>query len=180
MSEVRIPEVLPAEAEPGSEKEPGRGVSVGTSGRERRLLSFYDRLRARVVRVAEKGRLPDRVTELLLLAPDLFMLMTRLSIDPQVPGKTRSLIGGALAYFVLPIDFMPEIVLGPGGFLDDIVLAALVLAHVMSRELEPLTTKYWSGSEELRVVLRDITRSADKVLGDGVYRRLQRWLDKRI
>lgn len=175
MTEVHVPEVLPPETGPD-----GAVESVANPGRERRLLSFYDRLRARIVRAAEKGRLPGRVTEILLLGPDLFMLMTRLSIDPEVPAKTRSLIGGALAYFVLPIDFMPEIVLGPGGFLDDIVLAALVLSHVMGRELEPLTRRYWSGSEDLRVVLRDITRSADKVLGDGVYRRLQRWLDKRV
>jgi uncharacterized membrane protein YkvA (DUF1232 family) len=174
MAEVHTPEVLPPEM-PADKL-----VPAPSSSGERRLLSFYDRFRARMVRAAERGRLPARVTDILLLGPDLFMLMTRLSLDPEVPGKTRSLIGGALAYFVLPIDFMPEIVLGPGGFLDDIVLAALVLSHVMSRELEPLTRKYWSGSEDLRVVLRDVTQAADKVLGEGVYGRLQRWLGKRL
>lgn len=154
---------------------PSGGVEeIPSSG----LLSFYDRLRERAVETARRrgGRLGEKATRALLTVPDVFMLLLRLSLDPEVPASTRALLGGALAYFVLPIDILPEGVLGPAGYLEDLVVAVAVLARALGPELEPRARAYWSGSEELRVVLADVARTADAFLGDSVYRRLQRLL----
>jgi uncharacterized membrane protein YkvA (DUF1232 family) len=146
-----------------------------------RLLSFYDRLRERIVSRIEQrgGRLSSGAARALLLVPDVFILLVRLTLDRDVPRSTRALIGGALAYFLLPLDFLPELVLGPVGFMDDLVLAVAVLGQAFGDELEPYARWHWSGPEDLRVVLRDISTSADQLLGQKIYDRLRRFLGRR-
>ena len=144
------------------------GLSTG-------LLSFYDRLRARVVAYVDRRetRLGAAAADTILLVPDLFMLLARLSLDQEVPASSRSLVAGALMYFVVPFDLLPEAVLGAGGFLDDVVVAVAVLSHALGGQLEPLAARHWSGSQQLRVVLRDLTQASDALLGAGLYSRVR-------
>jgi uncharacterized membrane protein YkvA (DUF1232 family) len=145
------------------------------------LLSFYDRLRERILHVVEKrgGKLGDGAVRALLLVPDVFILLVRLALDKNVPRGTRAMIGGALAYFVLPADLLPEMILGGAGYLDDLVLAAAVLSQAFGGDLEPYARKHWSGAEDLRVVLKDITETAQSLLGQSLYDRLKRVLGRR-
>jgi len=138
------------------------------------LLSFYDRLRERVA-----GSRDSRVRELLLLVPDVFVLLARLSLDPAVPKASRALIGGALAYFVMPLDLLPEGVIGPSGYLEDLVLACAVLAHAFGPELDELAARHWSGAGRLRQVLGDVSRAAEALLGESLYGRVQGLLARR-
>ena len=140
------------------------------------LLSFYDRLRSRITLAVggRSGRLGKGAIEALLLAPDLFILILRLSLDSRVPAQKRKFLVGALAYFVTPIDLFPEGLLGPAGYLEDVVLAAAVLRVSLQSELEPLAEQYWSGSQKLREVLGDLASAAFGLLGPGLYLRLQR------
>ncbi len=151
-------------------------VEVLSSG----LLSSYDRLRLRLVSALErKGRLGRAVSEPLMLAPDLLVLLVRLCLDRDVSPASRQLIVGALAYFLTPVDLLPEAFLGVGGILDDVVLVSLVLSHSLDAELEPLAVKHWSGSQELRVVLADASAAGAALLGFNVYERLKRLLARR-
>lgn len=145
------------------------------------LLSFYDRLRERVLATVERkgGKLGTGMVQVLLVAPDLFMLLARLALDPNVPGKSRSLVGGALAYFVIPVDLLPEALLGVGGYTDDVVLAATVLSHVFSNDLAPHVQRHWSGSRELSAVLQDIAGVGRSLLGENLYDRLKALLARR-
>ncbi len=145
------------------------------------LLSFYDRLRGRVARTLERrgGKLGRGAASALLLVPDVFILMLRLAMDKDVPKSTRTVLASTLAYFVLPLDLMPEGVIGPTGYLDDLVLALTVLSKTFGRELEPYAEKYWSGSEPLRRVLSDVIASADSLLGSNLYGRVKTLLEKR-
>lgn len=145
------------------------------------LLSFYDRLREKIARAVERrgGRLGQGTVKVLLVVPDIFILMVRMVLDREIPSHTRAMIGGALAYFLLPLDFLPEALLGVGGYVDDAVLAAAVLSQVLGTELEPYARKHWSGSEDIRVVLRDIAAAGRSLLGESVFDRLKRLLSKR-
>ena len=145
------------------------------------LLSFYDRLRARIVPAIEKrgSRLGSGAVKALLLVPDIFILLVRIALDPEVPGPARALVGGAIAYFVLPLDLLPEAVLGGAGYLEDLVLATAVLARAFGGELEPWARKHWSGPEDLRKVLTDVTGAAQHLLGAPLYQRLTRLLARR-
>jgi uncharacterized membrane protein YkvA (DUF1232 family) len=144
------------------------------------LLSFYDRLRSRVLDTVERraGRLPEDVVIALLLAPDIFILLVRLVLDKEVPRRARILIGGALAYFISPIDLLPELILGPIGYLDDLVLAVAVVSQVFTGDLEPYARKHWTGKQDLQEVLHDVSSAARSLLGPAVHDRLKRLLSR--
>jgi uncharacterized membrane protein YkvA (DUF1232 family) len=167
----------PVRAERDSERAFTSDEELPSSG----LLSFYDRLRERIIHVVEKrgGKLGDGAVRALLLVPDVFILLVRLALDKNVPGGTRAMIGGALAYFVLPADLLPEMILGGAGFLDDLVLAAAVLSQAFGGDLEPYARKHWSGAEDLRVVLKDISETAQSLLGQNLYDKLKRVMGRR-
>jgi len=100
-------------------------------------------------------------------------------LDPRVPSAARRFIVGAVVYFVTPVDLLPEAIVGPAGYLEDVVLAAALLSVVLGPDLEPMAERYWSGSKRLRTSLADITSVAYSVLGENLYLRLQRLLARR-
>lgn len=55
--------------------------------------------------------------------------------DPDTPGYVRAVLLGAIAYFVLPVDMVPDILAGLGFTDDASVLAAAVAA--VGRHLQP-------------------------------------------
>lgn len=145
------------------------------------LLSFYDRLRQRIAGAVEKrgGRWGERGAAALLLVPDVFILLVRLGLDREVPADVRRTVWGALGYFLLPLDLLPEALVGPWGFTDDLVLACIVLAQALGPEVEHYAAKHWSGSGELREVLSKVSRAGQSLLGDGLHARLGKLLAKR-
>jgi uncharacterized membrane protein YkvA (DUF1232 family) len=168
-----------------AERDAEAAFEAGTDMPSHGLLSFYDRLRERILHSIEKregkrgAKLTEGAVRALLLVPDVFILLARLALDKNVPGSTRALIGGALAYFILPVDLLPEAILGGAGFMDDLVLAAAVMAQAFGGDLEPYARKHWSGSEDLRVVLQDVTDAAQSLLGQNLYDRLRKLLSRR-
>ena len=52
-------------------------------------------------------------------------------LDPQTPMQARLPLIGALAYFVLPFDLVPDFIFGV-GFLDDASILAATIASVRS------------------------------------------------
>ena len=48
--------------------------------------------------------------------------------DPDVPAWAKSTIYSALAYFILPLDLIPDFV--PGGYVDDLGVLAAAVASV--------------------------------------------------
>jgi uncharacterized membrane protein YkvA (DUF1232 family) len=52
-------------------------------------------------------------------------------LDPRTPTRARLTLIAALAYFVAPFDFVPDIILGL-GFLDDASVLAAAIAAVRS------------------------------------------------
>lgn len=61
------------------------------------------------------------------------------AFDPATPFRTKALLLAALAYFVMPVDVIPDFILG-FGFTDDmtVLLAAfgLIRTHVTDAHLE--------------------------------------------
>lgn len=145
------------------------------SPREKR---FYRRLRDRVKRWAERRGIPKRRLEYLLAAPDLFVLLSRLAVDGRVPARTKAKVGAGIAYFVSPVDMIPDL-LGPVGFLDDVVVAAWII-HAIVAELNSvdpsILEEHWEGDEDVLQRVTDILDRAEDVLGTGlrfVVRRLR-------
>ena len=59
--------------------------------------------------------------------------------DPQTPTRVRAVLLGALAYFVMPIDLIPDFVAGL-GFTDDATVLLLAIqtvsGHIKERHRE--------------------------------------------
>lgn len=88
------------------------------------------------------------------LLPNLVSLFRALVRDSRVPRSSKVLLGFAIAWFVWPIDLVPEFipVLGP---LDDVVVAALVLRHVLRKAGPDAIAEHWSGDQAtLGILLR--------------------------
>ncbi len=57
------------------------------------------------------------------------------ALDTETPGYVRAVLLGAVAYFILPIDMVPDVLAGLGFTDDASVLAAAVAA--VGRHLQP-------------------------------------------
>jgi uncharacterized membrane protein YkvA (DUF1232 family) len=57
------------------------------------------------------------------------------AVDPETPAYVRAVLLGAIAYFVLPVDMVPDFLAGLGFTDDASVLAAAVAA--VGRHLQP-------------------------------------------
>jgi uncharacterized membrane protein YkvA (DUF1232 family) len=116
--------------------------------------------------------------EYLLAAPDLFVLLSRLAVDDRVPLRAKAKVAAGIAYFVTPLDMIPDI-LGPPGFLDDVIVAAWILQSIVS-ELNQLDATiledHWEGQRDILEQITHIVDQAEDVLGRGlrfVVRRLR-------
>jgi uncharacterized membrane protein YkvA (DUF1232 family) len=136
-------------------------------------MQFYQKLR-RTVKIwagGEQSR-ANRYADFILASPDLFMLLLRLSQDDRVDAKQKSKLAGALAYFVSPLDLIPELLLGPPGLVDDVALTAYVLHDVLETIDPSVVREHWEGSTDILDLVRQILRVADTMVGGPVWRRL--------
>jgi uncharacterized membrane protein YkvA (DUF1232 family) len=83
--------------------------------------------------------------ELAAFLPNLLVLFRGLLRDPRVPRSSKAWLLFGVAWIASPIDLVPEFipVLGP---LDDAVVAALVLRHVLRRTDRNVIEEHWRGS----------------------------------
>ncbi|MEO8178534.1 MAG: DUF1232 domain-containing protein [Deltaproteobacteria bacterium] len=140
---------------------------------ERRRADFYQALRARIADwLASKGK-GFKHAQLLLLAPDLFHLLTRLMLDRRIPVAEKAGLGAALAYFVSPIDLLPEAFLGPAGYVDDVALAAFALSRLINAGHGEVAKELWAGDGDLLDAIQQILDVADQALGSGLWERLK-------
>lgn len=141
---------------------------------------FYDRLRRKIeefIKQKTGGRF-EGAEKYILLAPDFFVLFARLMQDPLVPKKSKAIAGIVVAYFISPVDIIPEAVFGPLGFLDDIVLAVYALNRIINEVDQSIVLKHWNGEADLLKTVQDILRKADELVGNRVLSAIKRRLNK--
>jgi len=82
--------------------------------------------------------------ELAMFLPNLLLLFGGLARDPRCPRRSKALLIFAAAWIASPIDLIPEFIpfLGP---LDDAVMAALVLRHVLKKAGPDVVRDHWRG-----------------------------------
>jgi uncharacterized membrane protein YkvA (DUF1232 family) len=82
--------------------------------------------------------------ELLGLVPNLLLLFKDLVRDDRVPRSAKVWLGVAAVWLASPIDLIPEFVpvLGP---LDDAIVAAAVLRHLVRKAGSEVVYEHWRG-----------------------------------
>ena len=62
--------------------------------------------------------------------PDLFNLLCNLLEKVELDKELRRDISSAIAYYVVPMDVVPEQIYGPYGYIDDIYITVYVLRRI--------------------------------------------------
>jgi uncharacterized membrane protein YkvA (DUF1232 family) len=108
------------------------------------------------------------VSELLRALPQLARLIARLVADPTLPRPVKIALAAAAVYLASPIDLVPDFI--PWiGYVDDLLLAALVVDGLLNWVDRALILRYWPGSPES---LERVARAA-RLLAAWVPRRLK-------
>jgi uncharacterized membrane protein YkvA (DUF1232 family) len=136
---------------------------------------FYDRMRESIRRYLDgKGSMAGKTGEYLLLAPDVFVLLWRLVNDGRVNAKNKVMLGSGLAYFLFPLDIMPEGFLGPIGYLDDLVFAVYLLNKMLKDTDPEILREHWSGSGDVLDSIRNVLHAADNLVGSDILGKLKK------
>jgi uncharacterized membrane protein YkvA (DUF1232 family) len=105
--------------------------------------------------------------ELLLALPRLARMLVALAADREVPTAAKVVLAAVAVYLVSPVDIIPDFI--PWiGYLDDVLLAAVVVDGVLGLVDRPILLRCWPGSPA----------SLDRVA--AVARRLTHWIPKRV
>ncbi|MEO8217831.1 MAG: DUF1232 domain-containing protein [Acidobacteriota bacterium] len=163
---------------------PGNGAGKSSSALAKSKVSradafrFYDRIRVRISRyLAEKGPAAGSAGEFLMAAPDMFILLWRLANDPRVASKSKLLLGAGVAYFLSPLDLLPEFLFGPIGFLDDVVLGAFIVSRLLADVDPEIVREHWSGREDILAFVHRVMSSSDRLVNPRVLKGLKRFFD---
>jgi uncharacterized membrane protein YkvA (DUF1232 family) len=105
---------------------------------------------------------------LLRALPDLARMLTRLVTDPILPRSAKVALAAALVYLASPLDLIPDFI-PIVGYLDDVLVAALVVDGVLNWVDRGLVLKYWPGTPDS---LERVARAA-RLLAVWVPRRLK-------
>ena len=103
--------------------------------------------------------------------PDLFQLLIKLSGENDITLQSKAKLAVAIAYFVSPLDFIPEEFWGALGYVDDIALTAYVLNDILQSNDPQIILKHWRISEDLTDLISDILNDAEEMVG-------KKWWDK--
>ena len=105
--------------------------------------------------------------DLLLALPRLARMLVSLAADRDVPTAAKVILAALAVYLVSPVDLIPDFI--PWlGYLDDVLLAAVVVDGVLGMLDRGLLLRYWPGTAD----------SLERVA--AVARRLARWVPKRV
>ena len=84
---------------------------------------------------------------LLQALPDMARLITRLISDPVLPRPVKIALAAAAVYLANPFDLIPDF-LPFVGYIDDVLVATIVLDSILNYVDRKLILKYWPGTAQ--------------------------------
>jgi uncharacterized membrane protein YkvA (DUF1232 family) len=114
-------------------------------------------------------KLRSRLTNLLLVIPNMLLLSARLMVDPRVPAKERLLVAGAIVYAFVPLDLIPDM-LPFVGQVDDAYLIALTLLRLMTVTDPRVVREHWRGGGDVVELVGATALLAGKLLPKRIRR----------
>ena len=100
--------------------------------------------------------------------PQLFKILTDLLNVDDISLDHRLIISAAIAYYVVPMDVIPEQEYGPYGYIDDIYITSYVIKKISETYGFELLEELWeSDSEEnLEDIINECYQKSSEVLED--------------
>lgn len=142
-------------------------------------LKFYEELRSKAKDWTndKTGKFGGKLSDYLFLLPDFFILVSRLAMDKRVSTKQKAIVGGIIAYLIMPLDIIPDFI-PIIGYVDDLVLLVLGLNIVLNDIDQKILTDNWSGEGDVLMQMQKITAAAEKFLDRNILQRIKSWLRK--
>ena len=103
----------------------------------------------------ERAAHQTSLKEYALIAPRLVKLLARLMRDPRVQPRSKAVLLVTLGYLVSPIDVIPDMVPGLGQ-VDDLVIAAFALDHLLNHIPDELLKEHWDGDEDVLELIQNL------------------------
>ncbi|WP_422123332.1 YkvA family protein [Planococcus sp. X10-3] len=124
---------------------------------------FYQKLRYNIQNWVEgKSGKNSRFLKYVMFAPDFFHLLAKLMLDNRIETKSKSLIGAGILYFFAPVDLLPELIMGPVGFADDVVVAVYIVNTLLNKYPKEIIASHWAGDEDLLKVVGKLAGTGNK------------------
>ncbi len=139
---------------------------------QKKQRDFYQKMRDTIRAWLNNKGVDYKFAEYLLAAPDLFHLLGKLALDKEVPASEKAKLAGAIAYFMSPIDLIPEALTGPVGYVDDIVVAAIVLNSFVNNTNAEMVTRHWAGDKDVLELIQQILQVAEEMVGSGLWQKI--------
>jgi uncharacterized membrane protein YkvA (DUF1232 family) len=129
-------------------------------------LDFYEKLRLKVMAfLSTKSGKKSKLAPYLLFAPDLFHLLIKALLDRRIDTKSKTIISSGILYFISPLDLLPEGLIGPGGYIDDIIVATFIINMLLNKFSSEIIEEHWVGDMKLLDALKKIAETSDTLLG---------------
>jgi len=139
---------------------------------EKKHQDFYQKIRTQISNYLAKN--DYEFGEILMLAPDFFHLLVKLSLDDRVEPRKKAKLAIGILYFVTPIDILPEAILGPIGYLDDLAVAAYILNDFVNKSDVDIVHEHWAGEGDVLASIQNVLSMVDHFLGEGLWNRIKK------
>ena len=140
---------------------------------------FYSRLRTAIREWAQsKGRKRAVVVDYVMSVPDVFVLLLRLIADKRIGSRSKLMLGAVVAYIVFPFDIMPEGILGPAAYVEDLVLAVYAVSRIIDEKGIDFVRSHWSGREDILQLVTRVSSGSQRVLNMKVFKGITKTFDR--
>lgn len=114
---------------------------------------------------------------LIPVLPRFVGLLFRLMGDRRVRVVDKALVLGVVAYILMPVDLLPDI-LGILGWTDDLFLLGLVLRHLVLGAGDDVIRSNWRGSRDALDRLEAGLQDLGTLLPGPIHRLLEQYVDR--
>ncbi len=113
--------------------------------------------------------------EIILFAPHLFDMLSRLLDDGRVTKEVRQKICLAIAYFITPFDVLPEEIYGVEGYFDQCYVALYVLKELQTLLPDFILTEAWEGEGTFPEILSLLPGIEKNIMPENI-KKIHRYL----
>ena len=140
-------------------------------------MDFYRRLRMKIDDyIAEHPYC--KLGKYLAAVPDVFYLLIKLVMDEEVPLGAKAKLGGAVMYFISPIDLVPDF-LPVVGWMDDLIVGVTLLNRALDDVDPAIVDRYWLGEDKIYDFIKNVLEKGDKLVGTKIWEKLKKLFESK-
>lgn len=134
-----------------------------------KYVTFYNELKNEFLnyKIEDLSDIDQQWFFQLQAVPALYKVLLDIELDTTLTSEQKIDIHKAIEYFHSPLDIIPEAFLGIGGYLDDIIVAAIGIRRFVDLGGD-VSMIAWSGAQTLLNTVDGIIGSSEEMVGKEV------------